>query len=252
MSLSGRGNLAAHLLGTRVLGREQAMSRACQRFLVSAGRFGFRLRAGDAEVQEARRAVGAHEDVAGLQVTVHESAFMGVCDSLADADEEPQALLELEPRGERIRALALHELHDEVGLTLLRRTAIQEAGNVLVVESRQGLALAHEAPYEFLVRASFPQELHGHLALVLTIGAPRHEDLAHASAPDGTDRLVGAEAAPIRRARARRRFGILAQKATDPGCQLRVAGVELLELARPRLVGELGQVQETFARFFPA
>jgi hypothetical protein len=48
---------------------------------------------GDAEVQEFRRPFFIHENVAGLQIAMHNEIAMGIFDCIEDLEKEPETLL---------------------------------------------------------------------------------------------------------------------------------------------------------------
>ena len=113
----------------------------CGRELI--GPFALAQEAGDAEVEQLDRAVGRDEDVAGLEVAVHDQVLVGVLDRRTDLAQE------LEPRAQRelVRGSVVGDrtpvdvLHDDVGLPVGRDAAIEEGGDVLVIEVGEDLAL---------------------------------------------------------------------------------------------------------------
>ena len=132
----GRDAAAAHLLGARVLGGHEPHLGSGLR-----GRLGRAVgleQLGDAEVEQLRHARGGDEDVAGLDVAVHDEALVRVLHGAADLPEEREAAVDRQapvvaPLDER---LPLHVLEDEVGLARLRRPAVEQARDVGVIERR--------------------------------------------------------------------------------------------------------------------
>ena len=105
------------------------------------------MQLGDSEIEQLRHRLRRHQDVAGLQVAVHDQVLVRVLHGVADLAKQ------LEPRRDRqtllvavlVDRLAVHVLHDEVRRTLGRRTAVEEAGDVRMVQFGENLALGAEA-----------------------------------------------------------------------------------------------------------
>jgi hypothetical protein len=90
----GRHGLALRLFGARVFGRHHLRPGHRPR---GVGRIVGRQQLGDAEVEQAWRAVGGHQDVAGLQVAMDDQVAMGILHGIADLSEQLQALAHAEP-----------------------------------------------------------------------------------------------------------------------------------------------------------
>ncbi len=186
---------AAHLLGARV---DQ-----CHRAL-GGGRPSDRLRRagvdalGDAEVHQLDHAVVPHEDVVGLQVAVHDALLVRVVHHLADAAEQPHAVVDGQPppRHVDVDRLAIDQLHHDVGRTVLRDAAVQHLGEIGMVEAREDLALRLEAHGEPLGIEAVAHDLDGDLLRELAVDAFGTVDLAHAAAADARDDAPRAQAAP--------------------------------------------------------
>ena len=198
----GRDAAAAHLLGARVLGgHEPHLGAGLRRRL---GRAVGLEQLGDAEVQQLRHPGGSDEDVAGLDVAVHDEALVRVLHGAADLPEEREAAVDRQapvvaPLDER---LPLHVLQDEVGLARLRRPAVEQARDVGVIERRRDLALAPEPPQRVLARRARTHELDGDLLLELVVRAAGQVHHPHPAVAELREELVGAD--PIADPRARR------------------------------------------------
>jgi len=135
----GRDGATGALLGARVCGREQARARH--------GRVALAEQLRDAEIEQLRRAVLADEDVAGLEVAVHDEVRMRVLHRGEHALEQPQ------PLGERQRApvapwrdrLAVDVFHREVGRAVVGGTRVDEGRDVGMIEPREDLPLGEKA-----------------------------------------------------------------------------------------------------------
>lgn len=162
-----------------------------RRGIGGAGKFG------DAEVEEFGGAFGRDEDVAGFEIAMDDHAFVGVLDGGADLLEE------LEPGAEGELALlavfgdglAFDEFHDEVGEAVFVGAAIEEAGDVGVVEGGEDLPFEAEAGGGFFRVQPVADEFDGDglaIGVVVAFGAV---DLAHAAAGDEGSDAIGPEAA---------------------------------------------------------
>ncbi len=197
-----RDRAAADLLRARVLGRERPQQR---RRLLPHRRAGIgpqQLR--DSEVEQLRRALRRHEDVAGLQVAVDHEVLVGVLHRGADLPEEDEPVpdRELVAAAEVEQRDALDVLHDEVGLAFLGGAAVEQPRDPGVVERGRDLALVAKALQRLRAGHSGADELDGDLLLELVVGAAGEIHLAHAAAAQLFEKLVGADAladAPSRR-----------------------------------------------------
>ena len=98
--------------------------------------------------------------------------------------EELQALHHRQPAAgaEAVDGLALHVFHGEVGQAVRRGTAVEQLGDVGVVEGGQDLALGAEAADQLLAVGLRTQQLEGHLLLELVVRAGGQVYRAHAAA----------------------------------------------------------------------
>ncbi|MFN8587523.1 MAG: hypothetical protein U0704_06935 [Candidatus Eisenbacteria bacterium] len=103
---------------------------------------------GDAEIEQLRAAFAVHEDVARLEIAVHDQVAVRELDGLAHAEEALHARTHVERMlvAPAVDGQAVHELHDEVGLAVGRRAAVEQSRDVRVREGREQLALAAESP----------------------------------------------------------------------------------------------------------
>ena len=90
--------------------------------------------------------------------------------------------------------LALDVLEHEVRRAVRRGPAVEQAGDVGMLERGRDLPLAPEALQRELARHAGPDELDGDLLLELVVGAAGEVDHAHAALPELGEELVGADA----------------------------------------------------------
>ena len=178
---------AAHLLGRQVLGRAHHH--------VVAGEIvvGDVEALGDAEVGEQHATVGGDEDVARLDVAVHEAGAVGGVERArhgrADVDRElgPEALLAVE---QLAQALAVDELHHD-GLAAVVLEHVVDGDDVRVVQPGDGDRLAPEALGDDRIGGEVRLEpLDGDLAVELDVGGQPH--LGHPAVPDPPLEVVAA------------------------------------------------------------
>jgi hypothetical protein len=92
VDIGGGGlSLAAELFRAGVGRREGSELRARERVRSPAVRI---EQLGDPEVEQARPSVAPHENVAGLQVAVHDAMRVGIRDRLENGEKEPEALFD--------------------------------------------------------------------------------------------------------------------------------------------------------------
>ena len=142
-----RGRLAAHLLWARIGRRHDADTRAIVVSDCTSPGIGvqqFR----DAEIQQFRRAVLLHQDVAGLEIAMHDHAPVRIVHGRTAPSEIYRAGRckgsdrRLAILGER---LAFHVLHHEVRHAVRRGAAVDQPRDVRVFEMREYLPLVAEA-----------------------------------------------------------------------------------------------------------
>ena len=132
----GGGSVAACLLGCQVLHRTHDLTGGRQRHLVG--------NASDAEVGDLDAALGRNEQVARLDVTVHQASVVrglqrgGGLGHDAEYAISRDPALALDDRGKRF---ARDELHHDVGRTLLF-TVIKHVRDALVVDERSVTGLS--------------------------------------------------------------------------------------------------------------
>jgi hypothetical protein len=154
VDVGGWGRLAAeHPFGGQVGGGAEQ---------VAGGQGGLTGTPGDAEVEHLDLAAGGQEDVAGLDVAVDDPGAVGRLERVGNGGHDPDRLR----RGHRPgavetggQALALEQLHDQVGAPVLL-TQVEHPGNVRVVEpagrprlpaqALGGPAVAGQGPAEHL------------------------------------------------------------------------------------------------------
>ena len=151
----------------------------CAHSVDGGGRGQFR----QAEVQHLRAAVRIHHDVGGLQIPVHDAGAVrgGECVGHLRRDAqrfgEPHALA----RDQLIQRLAIHQLHDDVGLPVLLAD-FMDGDDVGVVQRRSRFGLLHEARAAVGIgTAHFSQQFDGDetiQALVPGLVDPTHAALA--------------------------------------------------------------------------
>jgi hypothetical protein len=203
---------------------------------------------GDAEVQQLGDAVGRDQDVEWLDVPVHDQMLVRVAHRPGHLKKQLQPLAHAQRVGigVGIDRLSIDVLHHEERLAVLGGTAIQEPGNVGVLEGRQDLPLGPE-PGDHLGGVHSPlDELDRDLLLEQPVRTSAQVDRAHAPPAQLSHRPVGAEAAAdgrrlvLIRPRAQAGDGGVLD---DPGGPL-VRGKESVDLFAERLVSLAGGVQE--------
>ena len=148
-----------------------------------------------------------HEDVRGLQVPMHDEMAMGVGHGVADFEKQRDARARVESaRGAVLEQVpAFDVLHREVRKAVGRRAAVEQPGDVRVVEPGEDLPLCPKAPQDEIRVHAAADELHGRPSLELLIRAHAQVHAAHPSVSElAHDR-------PWTDALRRRRFG--------PGCR---------------------------------
>ena len=245
VDVAGRRDRAAPpLLGTPVLGRHQVGSGGRE----LGARCG-RQDLGDAEIDELRRARRRHQDVARLEVPVHDLLAVRITDGRAYGPEQLQPLPDLElPRlAVRVDRRSVDVLHDEVGKSFLGGAAVEQTGDVGMVQLRQDLALLPEPAHHGAGVRVAPHQLDGDALAVLLVVPLGQVDGAHAAPPDlaqdpvGTDARAGPRLGPAlgRRAKQGRAAGGL-QELVGLGR----GGEERLHLGAQLGVARAGRVNE--------
>ena len=138
MSVVGDAGWPARLLGREVLHGAHDLAGRGERHLVGD--------AGDAEVGDLDAAVGRDQQVAGLDVAVHEAGGVGGLQRRRGLGDDVEHLVGREhalPLEDRRERLAGHELHDEVGAAVLL-AVVEDVGDALVVDERGVAGLGAE------------------------------------------------------------------------------------------------------------
>src|SRR5262245_44717761 len=112
-----------------------------------------------------------------------------------DLAEELKALLDRKaiPIAVVEQAFPFDELHDEVGFAVLGRSAVEEPGDVGVIEQGRDLAFAAETLHGEVARDAGANQLDGDELLELFVGAACEVDHSHPAAPELSENLVAAD-----------------------------------------------------------
>nr|WP_326538432.1 hypothetical protein [Pseudorhodoferax sp.] len=192
----GGDGVATRLLGRGVVRGQHTSAVACQfggvaRCSIVVQQLGY------AEVQQLDLALGIHQHVAGLQVTVHNQLPVRVLHGLQhlrkqlDARAQAQAVA-VAPV---VDALAVHMLQHQVGLAVVRQPGIDQPCDVRMRQPRQDGALAPKARRQRLPHDARVQQLDGRAALKVAVAALGQPHRAHAAFAQRFNQCVGANAA---------------------------------------------------------
>ena len=249
----GRNRPAANLLGAGVLRRHRARQRGHGRIAVGAGAQPL----GDAEIEQLDLAVGCHQHVARFQIAVNDLAIVRMLDRVEHVEAQPHAIRDVQTAivGVAIDRRAGDVLHHEVGKPLRRGAAIEEAGDVGMVQRREHLPLVAEATHDEVgIHAAADHLDRDRMREVA--GMAREVDGAHSAAAEAAvDHVCADRAAEVRivalvliagvdcRGRDEQtRVGIGGEQRLDFRAQFRVAGAVRLEnggaFIRRRIEGE--------------
>ena len=148
---------------------------------------------GDSEVEELGHSGLGHHDVAGLDVAVHHQALVGVLDGRAQGAKQPQARcdVELPLVAELDDRPAFDELHREVRQPVVGHAAVDQAGDVVVLETGEDEAFGAHFALELLPIGGAVEQLDRHALAILV--ARRFVDHAHAAAAEDALQPVGPE-----------------------------------------------------------
>ena len=252
----GGDGLAHHLLrtgvgeGHRQALRDGGLGRRCAVRL---------QRLGDAEVEQLELAPIRDQDVARLQVAMHDEMLVGELHGLAQRLEqpEPRVDVELAALAVGVERLAVDVLHHQEGEAGLGRAAVVEAGDVRVLEAREDLPFCQEASPRIVTGQPLAQDLDGHLVLELAVRALGEEDVAGTARPEGPQHPVGAELGSLgdlrmrcgdhqlRKAGSRRSLekalglAVYVEELLDPLPELGIRAAGLVEEGPPLLAVEL-------------
>src|SRR6185369_5631797 len=98
-----------------------------------------------------------------------------------------------------VERLALDKLHYEVGQSIFSRAAVEQAGNVWMIERCEYLTLFAEATEDEIGVHAALHQFDGGTFVELIVGARCFVNGAHAAASDFPFNPIGAEAAPDHR-----------------------------------------------------
>jgi hypothetical protein len=180
-----RGELAAGLLRAEVVNR--AKGRAGQ------GERGLGQRPGDPEVRDLHPAVAGHEDVAGLDVAMDDTALMGHLDGPRHLARDPRGLPWREgpaPPDDRRQILAVDELHHNVGAGGVGAVVV-DGDDAGVIQGGGRLGLLSEASEEVGIGAVLgAKDLERDIPLEL--GVAGSVDRGHAALSEQLDQPIAA------------------------------------------------------------
>ena len=150
---------------------------------------------GDTEIQQFDGAFLGHQDVLRLEVAMDHQVLMSVVDGGADGEEKIQTLADGKPVG--IAVLidrgSGDEVHHEIGTAVRGGAAIQEFGDIGVIEVGQNLPLGIEAFERVVAEDAAADDLDGDHLAVQVVDAHRLVDGAHAAFGDELHDAVGAQ-----------------------------------------------------------
>jgi hypothetical protein len=186
--------MAEHLLRAGVLGRHQlgAAGGWCQRFARE-------LRVeelGDAEIEQLGRAVAGDEHVVRLDVPMDDEVLMRVLDGAADLAEQlkPCGRVELPALAEVHDVLAFDVLHREVGKAVGSSAAVEQRGDVRVVEAGEHLPFMTEAADDGLRIHAALEDLDRDAFVEGFVIANAQKHLPHAAVAENAHEPVRADA----------------------------------------------------------
>src|SRR6266446_8311370 len=143
-------------------------------------------------IRQARDALGSNQDISRLEVAVNDQVLMGIVDGSADVLEESEALggAELVRVAVGVDRLPLNVLHDEVGERIFGGAAIQQAGDIGMVQAGQDLALTATILDDVFSVLAALDELDGHFFLKGPIGTGGQVHGTHTSLADFSNDLI--------------------------------------------------------------
>ncbi len=193
VDVGGGGHLAAaHHFGTGVERRHHARLARRHRGVGGAALEG---EARDTEVEQLHLAAVGDQDVAGLDVAMHDQAAVRVAHRVAHGQEEAQARRDVEPRlvAVAIDRRALDVFHDEVWQAVGGRAAVEQPRDVRMFQPCQDLALGPELPHALRIEQA-AHHLDGDLLQELVVVAFGEVDGAHAAFAEHAHQAVRTEA----------------------------------------------------------
>ena len=127
--------------------------------------------------------------------------LVGVVKGIANRREEfePFGNAQLMRVAVVIQRLPFDKLHDEVGQAVVSCAAVQETGDVRMIERGQNLALVAKAPQDKVGIHAALDQLDRNALVEFLVDAQRFVDRAHAAAADLALNSISAQAAPDHR-----------------------------------------------------
>ena len=188
----GGHGVPVELLRARVVERHRPHIRLCQHRL----RRGLRVQElGDPEIQHLGRPVRGHEDVAGLQIAMHNEVLMRVLDGPAHDPEQLQALVA--GQAATVAILVNRDpvdvLHHQVGQAPVGCAAVEEPNDVGMIERCQGLPLVPKPAYHVFAGQVRQHDFDCDSLTVLVVGSNGSIDGRHATLSHLMQYLVGAQ-----------------------------------------------------------
>ncbi len=179
----GRHGAAEDLLRSGVFGGHDPGSRAVAA-AEAVGAAGFE-NLGDAEVEELHFELRADQDVGRLEIAMHHQVAVGEAHGFANLEKERQAALDRRRRGvaEGGDRFAGDVLHDEVGVARRGAPAVEQPGDVRMLQTGEDLALLFKATPHLAAVTAAADDLDRRLLAELAVGALGEVDGAHPSAP---------------------------------------------------------------------
>ena len=175
-----------------------------------------------------------------------DEAAVGGRDGLGAGGDEPQAVRDRRAALAAVTRdrLAVDELQHEEGLAVGRRAAVEQASDVRMIEPREDLPLAQEAPPDPLGVETGLQKLQRHALLELPVAALGDPDLSHAAAPEKRHEDVGTDSlASLGRARILDPRRVRGHASLEETAGVRVGGEEVSHENREIGVGDAERVQ---------
>ena len=201
VDIAGGGDrLAVQLLGTGILRRHRLHGGEGRRRVGDGGFQGVGVeQLGDTEIQQLDGAFLGDQDVLRLEVAVDHQILMRVVNRGADREEETQPFADGEAVGIAvfIDRRSGDEVHHEIGPSVRGGAAIQEFGDIRVIEVRQDLAFGIEALERVIAEDAAADHLDGHHFAIQVVDAHGLVDRAHAALGDELHDAIRAQAGAV-------------------------------------------------------
>ena len=145
------------------------------------------------------RAIGGHEDVRGLDVTVDHQVAVGVVHRAGRLEKDLETLADRQPPlvAHRSMGSALHVLHGNVRPAVLGDARVEEPRDVGVPGQGQDLPLYVEALHHVPAVESGLQQFERHQLLEILVGAFGEIDHRHAAATELAKDPIAADALAV-------------------------------------------------------